>query len=150
MALIQHALDAMKKPQRNLHCGLKSNFQSASADLEQLFQSPRAVTNALDRYAGFVCDHNKRAIISIRGARKLFLLLHQQREKPQRNLHCGLKPNFYSHSADLEQLFQSPRAVTNALNRHAGFVCDHNKRAIISIRGARKLSLLLHQQREKP
>ena len=69
---------------RTFHATVSTHFQASKSILEKLFQPPRAVTNALNRHAGLDCYHNKRAIISIRGASNLFLNQHQQKEKPQR------------------------------------------------------------------
>ena len=70
-----------KKNRSVFHATVSIRYQTNKSNLEKLFQPPRAVTNALNRYAGF---NNKRTIISIRGASKLFLNIHQQKQKPQR------------------------------------------------------------------
>ena len=73
-----------KKNRSTFHATVSIRYQTNKSNLEQLFQSPGAVTNALNRHAGFDCYHNKRTIISSRGASKLFLNQHQEKEKPQR------------------------------------------------------------------
>jgi len=64
------------------HATVSTHCQASKYNLEQLFKSPRTVTNALDWHAGLVSELNKRSTISSRGARKLVLPQHQQREKP--------------------------------------------------------------------
>ena len=70
-----------KKNRSAFHATVFTRYQTNKSNLEKLFQPPRAVTNALNRHAGF---NNKQAIISMRGTRKLIIIQHQEKEKPQR------------------------------------------------------------------
>ena len=48
-----------KKNRSVFHATASIRYQTNKSNLEQLFQSPRAVTNALNWYPGFVCHRHE-------------------------------------------------------------------------------------------
>ena len=47
-----------KKNRSTFHATVFTRYQASKSNLEELFQPPGAVTNALNRHAGFNSDHN--------------------------------------------------------------------------------------------